>query len=303
MTTNGILAVDESNADVAGAISYWRLEGATDLQALTDAWVAAGLPRKQLPQPVSEKTALGRAFRTLSRRIDDTRQWNTFRAPSGHWVLLEIAADPQGNVTTTQIGKARHTVKDGIQIEADPFVSRTLHAAISAEQQALATTDVSGWLVDLAEKHSGVSMRDSGGVYFVPRHHMDFWRRAASVVESLAGCNHRVFRIPALRSAEAVEAILEAVVTEANRVAATLLADLTSEDTDNTPGDRGLATRAVQASAMLDKITSYEKLTGRALPQIMSKMQAVADAIARVRVGLPATESNLQAAVAIASLS
>jgi len=238
----------------AGAVTYWRLQGATQLAQLAAAWKVEGLPATALPEAPSGKIALSRALRDqqhVKRKL--------VKAGGGFWALLDVLADAHGHVETQQIAIARYT-DQGLELTCMPNAPYDLDAKIRTGffnySQTLETADVSNWLTKLADAKHATSLRESGGVYFLPQPAVAYWEIVTRV---LAGCGHAVFSIPALRSDEAIAAILDSLTQEANAACAALHTEM-GQPLDQLPGDRGLATKARACDSLATKIAGYAAL-------------------------------------------
>lgn len=248
----------------AGLISYWRCSEGMKLSTLTDRFIEEGLDVKLLPKEPEPETALRRAVmeqqdRHRLVRAIDRHSWAIVdeyvyegKPPvyETHWIVRFDGSGP---------------AIDGISAtgkEALMAVVGAVNLAFARQSGLLASTDVTTWLVKLAYKHGAVTLRDTGGVYFVPREHSEFWRAVSRCVEATAG--YRVFRIPAMKNTEAVSAIVDAVTAEAAQLIAAMEIEL-AQTGDDALGKRAIATRQTEAEAMLAKVVSYEKLLGMQL--------------------------------------
>lgn len=293
MSTHGVgktyqapgLVVTPEAAGVAGCVSYWRAGGNVNIEALKDAWVKAGLDPKLLRKAPEEVTALRRAVMEQQDRHRLVRA-----VGKGAWAIVdETVHEPvEGQpalpptYTTLCIVRFRATssesgMPDVTAVDASPDEYLKIHtkvvAAFYRQQGMFDPSDVTGWLVVLAYKHDAVTLRDSGGVYFIPRQSVDFWTRAADVVEAVSQGNHRVFRIPAMKNSEAVAAIVDAVSAEAVQVAKRMEAEL-YETGDDKLGARAIKTRQAEIEALLAKLVDYEQLLGLQL-NVRAQVEAI----------------------------
>ena len=248
----------------AGLISYWRCSEGMKLDTLTDGWIEEGLDVALLPKEPEPETALRRAVmeqqdrHRLVRAIDrhtwaivgETVEEGKPPVYETHWIVRFDGGGPAIDAIS-EIGK-----------NALMTVAKAVNLAFSKQTGLLASTDVTTWLVKLAYKHGAVTLRDTGGVYFVPREHAEFWRAVSRCVEATAG--YKVFRIPAMRNDEAISAIVDAMSAEAAALATTLEMEMAATG-DDALGKRAIKTRQTEAEDMLRKITSYEKLLGMQL--------------------------------------
>jgi hypothetical protein len=130
--------------------------------------------------------------------------------------------------------------------------------------------------VQLVGRLHAVALRDSGGIYFVPRDGVKAYR---VVKAALAGCSsHVMHEIPALKSSEAIAAILDAISTEVQTEINTLDGALNL----NEIGPRAAVNRREHLSALAAKVSSYEKLLGRPLGDALAKIAAMSDRLSKV---------------------
>lgn len=265
----GVVAVPDAAEGTAGAIVWWRLSGGLDLERMTMAWEAAELNKRLLPDYPSEQTALLRAAnfltdkRLLARPMEGTKGW----------ALVREVAKGEGLDYEVLI-RARVTKDQGLKVEAGPnpqapqLVER-LRAEYERFQRELTLGDVSGWMSKLIRTTQAVALRDTGGVYFVPRSHVDTYRRIAGAIHAASG--HKLFEVPALRSDEAVEAILDAVIREAEGEVGSMETELDTEDL----GERALRTRQNRCERMREKVKLYEELLGKSLEGLHKRMEGL----------------------------
>lgn len=270
MKTANVVVTEDSTA--CGGVVWWLLSGLTDWGQLGQLWQAAGLAADLLPSVVSPDAALTRAMADLRaqhrlvRRLPDK---------SG-WAVVEEIAVP-GNDLDYSVG-LKVKLDAGDQLEFPPDARQNdvdlVRAAHLRYLSAMTTTDVSQWLVKLADGMGAVQLRRGGGIYFVPQKHMDTWRRYAAVVEKAS--NHQVWCIPAMRTNEAVKAVLAAVAAEAEAGAEKLEQVLG----DGSCGAVALANRADEVGGIKAKVTAYEELLGVSLDALRERLDRLRASLA-----------------------
>lgn len=266
---NELLAVNSDIADAAGAIVYWRLSGAIELDALEDAWTGAGLDKKLLPRPTTPDRALFRALselagpRILCRPLERKKRGyaivrETANADStlSYETLLQAWIDTDSNGTATlRVDAANYP---------DTTIAKTTLRKYAAFCGELSTGEIADWIAQrVLPSVKAVGLRDRGGIYFVPANTVDEWRSMVDVVRSVS--EHRIFEIPAMRSDEAVQAILDAITGEAEEAAAEMEADLTGADATDAGGGLGIRSirhRERRCEALLSKLDTYQELLG-----------------------------------------
>jgi hypothetical protein len=282
-TREQLMIVESVNT--AGAVSYWRIASEIHLDQLASAWRAAGLDEKLLPSAPKDEVALGRAVADMVEKRVLVRPL----ARRGAWGIVEEVVTERPGMTprldhTTLVnvffrqGQMVVEQAQGTWAQRADYDTRIL-SAYSKHRNTLAHSDVSSWLLDIAYGQGAVSLRESGGVYFIPKAGVAHWARVADAVE--AGGGGSVFRIPAVRTAEAVAAITDAITAEAEAAALALENELVQTG-DDALGKRALATRTKTVQELLAKLNSYEELLGQQLfvRERVSTLQATLSAVA-----------------------
>jgi hypothetical protein len=281
--------------ETAGCVTYWRVSGDVNIDAFTKAWIDAGLDAKFLRKAPEPATALRRAVLGLADRkaVGETKEIRTLVRPQQEphsWaVVTEVVEKGEAPRYSTQVivsfvdGHPQFETLTHSEEDASNISARVL-LAYNSQQGSFATEDITGWLVKLARLQGAITLRESGGVYFIPRPSMDFWTKAADVVEAVSGKGHQVFRIPAMKNSEAVAAIVDAIQAEAAKVAETMEEELLATGDDQL-GKRAVKTRQTDVEALLGKLADYETLLGLQLD---------------VRARVEALQANLAAAAMLA---
>ena len=205
-----LIAVPQAG-DVAGAIVYWRLSGDVDYARLGAEWAAAQLDPAIFRGPTSPRAALTAAVKQLEdpyRRAIPLKQ--------GHGYVVSRTARPDWDETVTSTVELRVRLHDTDDYNhPEPYLefsepndldARAVLVSYQRNLGLLSQADFGSWLVRLAEGQHAVALRDTGGIYFIPRSSLDAWHRITAVIDAVSG--HRIFEVPAMRSDEAVEAIL-----------------------------------------------------------------------------------------------
>ena len=275
--TENIIAVTDASA--AGSITYWRLKGVVNLRTLREAWAAARLPESLLPGDPSPQAALRRAVREVS----DTRRLARPLAKRGGYAVVDESATE--NELTYKVGlkaklvNGQNGTAPHVEVEpADHPLADSIRAAFKLAETEVPSDVIGLWLAQkVMPALNAVPLRDSGGVYFVPKDQQIALNLIAKVLEASSG--HALHRIPAMRSADAVAAILDAIQAEAEKESAQLEADALSDDL----GPRAFRGRIKVADALRAKVESYETLLG-------SNLDALKERIEKLRAALTIAE-------------
>jgi hypothetical protein len=253
------------NLPTAGLLVWWRLSGQLTSRKLEETWAHAGLDETLLPDMPAPTTALRRALRELEGRHVFVR-----RLPAGGWALVSEHAQGDGENDLLLGTEVRSWVDSAGRVVVEPaghpWESRIREGYEAAFEELL---NVSGWLSRLTKQVAAVGLRDTGGIYFVPRTSVELWQKMTEAISKSSG--HRFFEVPALQSDSAVEAILDAVSREAEAEVAAMEADLA--DPENGLGARAYKSRMGRCEAAAFKVASYEALLGRSLEGLQKRLE------------------------------
>jgi hypothetical protein len=271
----------ESGVETAGAIVWWRLEGGIRYDTLVGELHEAGLPDELLPAAVSPKTALRRA-------LDEMVTGRSFRrgvpGEKGAYVVVDERGTDRESLAY-DVHQSARLVDGKLRIEGDYTFEQALRAAYAVELAGFTSIDLSEWLIyTLLPRLDAVSLRDGGGVYFIPHDHVHTFRRYVGAIQG----ESRFFEVPALKSKEAVAAILDAVTREVTSEADWMFGEIASGEL----GPRALDTRLAGCSRMLTKIKSYENLLGARLPNITEQVQKLQASITAATLVAQATAAE-----------
>lgn len=274
-----IMAVMDGPAAGMGAMVWWTLAGDVDPARLHAAWESEGLDTDLLPSAPLPAVALGRACRQLT---EQRRLVRPLEKRKGYSIVAEKAAgqtleySQQCNVSVTPLG--------GLQIEPPTHeLAQTIRDEYARALDTLNTDDISELLRCCVASIHAVSLRNTGGIYFVPPSRVQEWGKISKAFR--AASNVLCWEVPAMKSDGAVEAITNAVKDEATNVTR----DLEQVLDEGTAGERALKSRIRECEATEQKISEYEAFLGQ-------KMEAVTAALQALRARL--TEAAMQAAEA-----
>ena len=271
-----VIALDDAEIDKrsCGRITFWDLSGDVDLNAL----VAALGDAVKAPENPTPKVSLHRAVDECARRHDlEVRHRGT-----GMWDIVgEPVEDSRQLVYPIETSARLMTEADGIGeevgVSAVGQYSSEVFADYSKARGVLATTDIGNWLCDTLTKLGGVPLRDRGGVYFVPQDRVASWERVTTALQT---CSlHRVHRVPAMRSQDAVEAILAAVTADTKKACDTIVGEIG----DGSIGKRALETREEKTAELLERLDRYEGLLGTRLDELRAAIEKTRGAVAMAR--------------------
>ncbi len=264
-------AIDGAREDVvvvdaptggAGALVWWTLSGTVEYAALTAAWAAAGLPEHDCPSAPTPALALRLAVhaqagrRRLARRHD------------GGWVIAAEGRDNAGAYIAHGVLSARLEEPVGapavLRVEGDEAAGSAVRAAYEEALRQWPSASLSVWLPNYVRARcAGVAMRDSGGIYYVPPPAVEALQAVRRVLERVS--DHRLVLIQALRTDDAVAAILEAITADTEAAVSAAL-----EEADSPLKAR--RRREVVAS-LAERLEQYGDLLGGAAQALAERLE------------------------------
>ncbi len=277
-----IVALGEA-VETAGAITYWSLSGDIDLEQLREALAIEGVDeRLYRGMGITRGEALVRGARACA----NARQLVRPMGKRGAWALVQEHVDGD-NITHKHL-LSGSMYEEEFCVERAPGVERTeaLDALIDqivveAQRQLgiMTAVDISYWLVNVAKYLHAVSLRDRGGVYFMPRDVLDTWRRITRVLGEESA--HKAFEIPAVKSEEAVDAILTAVRDTVKAKFSELEGYLAAG-----VSTKGLNSWERQMRETKEYVNHYVQLLGEALPDLTDRLENFTGALVLARQSL-----------------
>jgi hypothetical protein len=265
----GVVVVPAMPTNMAGAVTFWRLAGVVDYALLAQEWQDAGLPSKLLPDLPTPTVALHRA-------VEEAREARRLVRPLKNragWAIVRERTSGEDDLTYAIETRVRLDAVGSLIVEpSDTPEAGELRARYDAYLQTLTLGDISGWLSRTTARLKAVPLRDTGGVYFMPRPSVDEWASIGAALGSASACV--VHRIPALQTAEAVAAILDAVALETEGEAARMDEEITKL------GGKGLQNRLERCEEVEAKVAFYEALLGTHASALHDRLEGLKASIA-----------------------
>lgn len=279
-TVRGVVAVTDADKATAGCIVWWRLSGTIDAEVLRTEWLAKGLDHNELPDNPGPVTALRRACRTQCKDrvlvrplgrgegfaiVNEAVKREDKDTPLDHEIIALVTVNDVGRIDVRSPRKAPTEA----EAKAIDRIRTEIRHSYDHHLETLSSKDISVWLVNLMPRLDAVSLRDKGGVYFIPSHNVPRIEAAVSALRAVS--EHRVHRVPAMRSEDAVDAILDAVDAEASSEAEGMEKELAAASL----GKRGFETRIERCDDTERKVARYEELLGRKLDTLRDRLVAL----------------------------
>jgi hypothetical protein len=240
-----------------GDILWWTLADARITRSQLEAiWSGAGLATGFLPEPPTPEKALKTAVREcqVGHRDHLVRLGKEDDRELVFAILLETR-DGAGNVQTQQKARIRLDRTAPTRLDCD-HPGHDLVAAIAAAYDRLLTThtsdDIRRALVKTLTSCAAVTLRDFGGVYFVPAPYADTLRRLQAAVAAIGAS--RLDIVPIHASPEARAALGDAARAAVEDDLVALRAEI----------ERFLAEPPDRASTLMRRLQVFEELRSKA---------------------------------------
>jgi hypothetical protein len=266
----------------AGALTYWSLSGPMNPALLADEWELAD---ELLPEPPTPAVALARAMKGSQGRHRLVRTLGR----GTHAVIAETVrgedVDPEYSVDL----KVKLDVTGRpVCVPADHPAGPAIATAYQEHLKQCSAEDIGSWLCWLVRRFDGVALRESGGFYFIPPQRLDEWRAIVAALRAVSA--HRVHVVPAMRTEEAVEAILAAVEAEATAAATAVEQELAGEEL----GLRALQNRSTSLDALQSKVARYEATLGARIEGFRERLETLRAGVAAATLRAESSGNDLR---------
>lgn len=276
---SGVIAVSDAMRDAAGIIIWWELQGHVDLQDLEEACDAEGLTP---PEPPSLVTALGRAAQSV---LPSKRHLLRPLQTRGSWeiVLEHVEQSQEDNGPANFLRHERLLtgwVEGGQPLVYGPAADlrNELLMKVPLYKRVLTANDFSAWLLLQASMMHALGLRQRGGFYFIPRDRVEMWQRVVRVTRACS--DHGLYELPAMRTEEAVTAILASLRGEAEKQFKALEDYLLEGDCST----RGLNSATRTAESLQGKLRHYAGLLGVQLGDLDARLVKLTGAIQAAKI-------------------
>jgi hypothetical protein len=271
---DGLIAIDSALNGAAGRITLWRLDGEMSLDKLREAWVAEALDEAMLCESETPAAALKaavrrnveRSVRRMLRPLEGRKGWGSVKeTAAGDDLAYDVGLVAKLDVA----GRPVITSTDEKLVEA-------ITASYFANLDTISSSKAGTWLSKMVHSCDAVSLKDTGGAYYVPPHAVPVWEAMRRAIH--AATNHRIQRIPAMRCEETIEAVLDAITVEASEAVTTMQKEIT----ENELGAKALSGKRYEgrATELESKLARYEGILGTRLGGLRDKLDDVRATIA-----------------------
>lgn len=259
---DNIIAIPQQDAGTTGAIVYWSLSG--DMirdefaEALEGAEISITVP--ECTKPTALRRAVHKAVSTKAGRGYLAR-----KHPKGGYAIVSEDVDEDTDPTYevlihAHLGSDSRLVVEGDTSAVEEF-GTSLQLYFEFFQSNLTHHEVSRMLTrQVLAKCQALSLRESGGFYFIPPSYVASW---SALTKCVAGVSDHVFHhIPAMTTGDGAAAIIASLVRNTRVAVAKASKALDTED-------KATRERALKSlSRHVDKLTHYGEVLGQELPDL-----------------------------------
>jgi len=245
----------------AGAMTYWSLGQQTDPEILQNGLTQLGLPN-YAPKPrtwlMSLKAALAEMFVKPEELIRPLRH----KQRNGYTVVVEDKGEFDNSYSRTVNASVDN--EGEVSVTAGYADCYELQRLTNHFRRVLPAGSVSDMLTEIINNlFGGISLKASGGLYFIPEEHNAKWMDVIMVVEAAAvnDTSNDLSVVPLEMNDMTLRDIKRSITREIETASEQLRKDIA----DNELGDKALLNRAVRASQLRDRIRQYEDILGQAL--------------------------------------
>lgn len=281
-----LLATSSEGLPLLGFGVFWnfREELKMPLSQFRQMLLDVGMPEKIAP-PTRKKSAVGKAVdQFLAETGERKRRFRRKLVDDKNTMVQVIVTESVDSVgadaayqTETKIVFDKETEK--VAVIGTPEEKEQIHRLME-EQLDLYTSDQirSAVLRFLFSYAGGVTVRDNGGLYFIPAHHKDEFEMMQKLFEKLqtvsSGTNLGLIQIP--DSAETAQTMWRALVVEAEREIAENMREI--EEMKKDPLPKATDRRYKNLSALRNKIEMYSVLLRGTADDLVKKVEGVEQA-------------------------
>jgi len=281
-----VIAVD--SADGAGAVTWWRCSD-VDHTALCEKLTALGVDAKHHPVMVDDAQLLTRGLNHLATHGNLRSGGKLKVIPLGDTSCYSLERTTVVNRDVHHTTVLKVLLKDGSLHcwEDETGAAEQLAASVDKFRGVLDGYDVGMWLAGVVlPSMNALTLRDRGGVYYVPPTTIARYREIAGALADLSKC--RIFEMPAMECEQACAAILDAVQREAEKAARKMEDELI--DGDLSP--RALKNRTRDIDKVLSKVASYEAMLGASLTTLHERFELLSAQVAAAILTASAPEAE-----------
>ena len=263
--------------NLSGAIVFFTLGEDSNHTVIKDGFKSIGIGHA-VPDTNTAlsalKSALVKTFGNRQTKID------ALVKPAQGYTVTRVKGDMENSLRTLDYSVAFtaevpattflpfHNPSTGQQVEpsgADECRTRFIDGLNRVGSHKLSRA-----LVNLIEGQlNGISLRPTGGIYWLPEESMRLWGQVAQVVESASGSN-QVYRIRSSVDNDSIKAICAALTRQVESETEKMNEEILTGDFQQ---ERAFNSRRARACVLREKVQEYERVLGTTLDALQAKCE------------------------------
>lgn len=200
MDFNSLKSAVQKGGEHLGDVVWWMLSGADVPRSVLESnWLAHGLDKEFLPEEQTPEKALRLAVKEAGNGLDRTLIRKTLDGASALiYAVVSEKTDAKGNAEYTQDALIMLDKKSTPPVLSTDTPSNDVAAKVMKEYARYVNThtsrDVMTMITKALKAWSSVTLRETGGIYFVPRTQSDNLRKLQGAIERMG--SSLVFILP-----------------------------------------------------------------------------------------------------------
>lgn len=254
--------MNDTRIDIAGAIVFWSFGAASHLNRLQDCLECHGFT-KHCPERMTDGAALKAA---LAEEFPAHKVFPIVKDDNAFEVVRIREDDGQKNRYEHVLSASVTLRKVETSGDVDEQNSR-IQSSFDSLVSMVPVSQLTRCMVSIVSELGGMSMKPSGGVYWLPEQNWDRW---VALVDDVTDCGSKN-RFDACRvvlDSNCIEAVRQALTNEIEREAKAIHETITDPES----GTRAAKTARKRAESLRDKILSYEDSFGLVLSELHTAM-------------------------------
>lgn len=254
-----------------GWIIYWGTHGfREEVAKVKEILTEVGI-KEDYARLVAPSTALQAAFESATAGQDNLKK-HTVRAEDKTILALVKGTAEGANVLFDAITKG-HIVGDDAYIDGE--FSDKIREEFNVRKGVYTNTQFVNLVKTyIDEEADSLTLRDSGGVYFIPAHRKEQFDKLVALFAAFNSASLDV--VPVIDTAQAKRSVWGALTSDIESEIASLQAQLEQWDKDGDPRDGVIQRRLEQYAALTEKVDDYATLLSGAASELQEKLDAVA---------------------------
>ena len=260
--------MQKQQVQFAGVVTYWSSSSSSQ-ETLREGLNKLGLG-SFVPEKMSSSEALKLAMQTCGNR---RRLVRPLSGTVGYALVDETASTSSVDHSCGLVGKLSglglsfsdesSPLTHGIRADFEKYLGVVPHRAVTAS------------LVKLVGEFGGVSLRDRGGIYWIPEEKAQAWADAARVFESASVLGSTsVYEFNIVHDDKSIRGVVDALISEIEGE----VSDIQSAISAGTLGARALESRQTKAVEMAERIETFEKTFSVSLATLRASVDSAKSA-------------------------